>query len=97
MSTPTVIQISKDDGSPAYIRVEPRDEETFQLYQTDEAGHLHFTTMGIAPEIGENTPALEDNDNADHLGHFDTHWVYTGDRLSAVEFGRVKHQLIGAL
>lgn len=56
MIAPQVIPITKDDGTSAYIRVEPQDKNTCQLYQTDQAGHLHFTTSGIAPEIGENTP-----------------------------------------
>jgi len=94
----TVFQITKDDGSATYIRVEPRDNNAYQLYQSDEAGHLHFTTSGIAPEIGNNTPVQEEKDNADHLGEYtltdEGDWTYTGTYLSLNEQAQLKQQLI---
>jgi len=94
----TVLQITKDDGSAAYIRVTPRYDNAYQLYQSDQAGHLHFTTTGIAPEIGDNTPVLQDKDNPDHLGEYALtdagDWTYTGNHLSSNEQAQLKERLL---
>ncbi|GAB3933057.1 hypothetical protein [Mucilaginibacter myungsuensis] len=103
-----IIELTKANGTTAYIKAEPEYENdgqgqyfnnAYQLYTTDEAGHLHFTTMGISPEIGENTPVQKDVDNADHIGHltFDQYtepqWKYFGEYLTDDE----REQLIAHL